>query len=327
MVIAIIPHGLVVKPKVKVNKEEGLIEIIGYYKARKGSLWSNYRNYQRVQTLVLQKLLDLEFLPDAIVCHVGEKSIGLAKKYFRSIPRIVVEHWSGFINGNFDQLSPKKQKQRIAEINSCKKCVVVSQPLKDALVRFGVSIPISIIPNVIDQGKKKEHFNSPPKFLVVADLVDEIKNISGVIAAVRNLDDTTLTIIGDGTDRTKLEEMARGLKIEFLGRKDNSWVLEHLCDYDILIINSHFETFSMITAEALVCGLPVISTKCGGPEQFITNGINGWLVNTNDTPALSQTIILAKEEIVNMSPDIIIASILPKIDHNMIQEEFKAIWS
>jgi glycosyltransferase involved in cell wall biosynthesis len=45
--------------------------------------------------------------------------------------------------------------------------------------------------------------------------------------------------------------------------------------HDFYILTSNFETFSIATAEAILHGLPVVTTKCGGPEEFVneTNGV------------------------------------------------------
>lgn len=41
------------------------------------------------------------------------------------------------------------------------------------------------------------------------------------------------------------------------------------CECDFFVLNSNFETFSVVTAEALAYGKPVIATRCGGPEEFV----------------------------------------------------------
>lgn len=329
VVIAIIPNPTVNKPKVKVNKQENFVEIIGYYRAREGSKWSNYRNFQRIQTLVMQEFLKLNIMPDYIHCHVGEKSIAIAKKFFNQVPRYVTEHWSGFLNGTFDTYKERRRKTRIAEINSCKKLFVVSESLKNALKKYGVTIPIDIIPNIIEQGKIKDSYTTLPKFIVVADLVDDVKNISGIIAAFRQakLDEATLSIVGDGIDRKKLEAFANDASIEFLGRQNNEWVLEHLSDYDIMIVNSNVETYSMVTAEALLCGLPVIASRCGGPEQFITNGENGWLVDVGNSEALKETIQTAALSLTNLDPAEIHREAATLIGSDIVIEKFKKLFS
>lgn len=328
LVIAIIPNDQVRKTKVQVNTGENFSEIIGYYRARKGSRWSNYRNYQRIQTLVMQALLDQNFIPDQIICHTAEKSVGIARRFFKTIPRTVVEHWSGFLDGKFEQLSDRRKKARINDINSCQNCVTVSTHLKSALEQHGVSIPIKVIPNIIEKGKLKTSFQSPPNFVVVADLIDSIKNISGVIDAFKKSNvQGSLTIIGDGPDATSLKDQAEGVNISFLGRKDNDWVLEHLSDYDVLIVNSRFETFSMITAEAILCGVPVIATKCGGPEQFIQEEKNGWLIPVEDTEMLAQTINKVENTITKLLPEQISKTLAGFLDSDAIKKALKELYT
>ncbi len=47
------------------------------------------------------------------------------------------------------------------------------------------------------------------------------------------------------------------------------------------------ESFGLVVAEALSAGRPVLSTRCGGPEDQIEDGVNGWLVDPNEPVALS----------------------------------------
>src|SRR6185295_3174742 len=83
------------------------------------------------------------------------------------------------------------------------------------------------------------------KILSVADLVDEIKNISGTIKAVaeviKNYPDVRFDIVGGGHDRKKLEQLAVDLSllnknIFFHGMKTNKEVYEYLHQGDFLII-------------------------------------------------------------------------------------------
>ena len=50
------------------------------------------------------------------------------------------------------------------------------------------------------------------------------------------------------------------------------------------------ESFGLVVAEALSAGRPVLSTRCGGPEDQIEDCVNGWLVDPNDPEGLSQRI-------------------------------------
>ncbi len=57
---------------------------------------------------------------------------------------------------------------------------------------------------------------------------------------------------------------------------------------DLFLLPSRSEGFSIATVEALAAGLPVIATRCGGPEEILEDGSSGWLVATEDAGALAQ---------------------------------------
>jgi glycosyltransferase involved in cell wall biosynthesis len=147
----------------------------------------------------------------------------------------------------------------------------------------------------LSQRKKEEE---KVKILVVADLVDEIKNISGVIEAVNTVSKATthleLRIVGGGPDEQKLKRLANDLQlldsvVYFDGRMNNRGVYDKLLHSDFLVMNSRFETFSLICAEALACGIPVIATRCGGPEEIVSED-SGILIPVNNVDALTDAI-------------------------------------
>ena len=59
---------------------------------------------------------------------------------------------------------------------------------------------------------------------------------------------------------------------------------------DVFLLSSKKETFSVVCIEALACGLPVVSTRCGGPE-YIINETNGILVPSDDVNAFAEAIL------------------------------------
>ncbi len=192
-------------------------------------------------------------------------------------------------------------------MNKCRHIFVVGSSLKKSLIEKGVTQDISIVSNVIENKSIKVAFNEVFTFGVIADLVDEVKNISGIIAAYNDfrilhpLLLSQLIIIGDGECKGDLENQINLLglfdHVRFFGRKSNQEVLEILPTIDTVIVNSYFETYSMVTAEALLSGVPVISTRCGGPEQFIVPAQNGYLVEVNNVKELTakmEQIILEK---------------------------------
>lgn len=56
------------------------------------------------------------------------------------------------------------------------------------------------------------------------------------------------------------------------------------------------ESFSLVTQEASALGLPVIATRCGGPEEIINDGETGWLVPVGDVDAVAAAMRQALEQ-------------------------------
>lgn len=103
----------------------------------------------------------------------------------------------------------------------------------------------------------------------------------------------SLTIIGDGPLRAELQEGGRALKLDgrvhFAGQLADPFPL--LRTADLFVFSSRFEGFGMALAEAMACGLPVVSFDCPeGPRDIIRDGIDGLLVPAGDVAALAATL-------------------------------------
>jgi glycosyltransferase involved in cell wall biosynthesis len=90
----------------------------------------------------------------------------------------------------------------------------------------------------------------------------------------------------------KLDSLCRELKLEdrvlFLGfRRD---VDQLLSAFDVFVLPSVNEGFSLATVEAMAAGRPVVATRSGGPEELIENGVTGLLVPTKDPETLAAKI-------------------------------------
>ena len=127
------------------------------------------------------------------------------------------------------------------------------------------------------------------KFIKNINKAFQTKNIKGIIEAfsevIKYHKKLKLEIIGDGKDLNNYKSLSNKLKlknhISFHGNRDSDYVFKTLSQSHVLILNSFFETFSIICAEALLCGIPVISTKCGGPESFL-NDETGILIDRDN---------------------------------------------
>ena len=323
IVLSIVGSKNATDVSISVNKKDALTEIQVIYCA-KGNAFKRLKHYLKALQKGLNAVADINFYPDLIHCHVAGKNLWVAEKYFKDTPVILSEHWSGYLDGRFDAISSFKRKKRIKRINNCKEILVVSEHLKQAVQSKGITSPISIIDNIIEtktirKQLEKESFT----LLVVADLADKTKNISGVIRAFSKIakENPTflLEIIGDGEDKSQLKKLANELllnnNILFLGRKSQEEVLNHYSMVDCVIVNSNFETYSMVTVEAILSGVPVIATKCKGPEQFI-NDNNGLLIEIGKPNELIDAMLLIKER--NLSPTVIVNSLSNRFSMEII---------
>ncbi len=263
--------------------------------------------------------------------------LALYLKKRHHIPYIITEHWSGYLNGTYQQQSKLKQGFMQYLFRQAQITTVVSPLLQSQMQQLGIPKVAAITPNIIENDPKLLAETFPQDrfiFGVVADLTDSIKNISGLLRSMQKVKaknpKALLLIIGGGQDAATLQELATDLALTdiviFKGRKENQYVLRFLNHIDCLVINSRYETFSMVTAEAMMAGKPVISSRCGGPEQFIDQQ-TGILVDVDANDQLTQAMLYMMEHYTDYHPTIIQQKIGEKYGAEKVGTVFNDIYA
>ncbi|MBV1701729.1 MAG: glycosyltransferase [Hyphomicrobiales bacterium] len=135
--------------------------------------------------------------------------------------------------------------------------------------------------------------DNPPMVLACGRLTEE-KDFSTLLRAFALIEskDAQLTILGEGSLRPALE--AQIAQLGLAGRVHMPGYVTDPARYygraSCLVISSLRETFSLVLVEALAHGLPVISTRCGGPEEILADSRTGMLVPCNDPTTLAAAI-------------------------------------
>jgi glycosyltransferase involved in cell wall biosynthesis len=103
--------------------------------------------------------------------------------------------------------------------------------------------------------------------------------------------DWTLTIIGDGPERARLQAEHPMDNVEWLGWKDHREVLNEVAGSKYLVMPSiWYETFGLTMIEAYAVGTPVIAADHGAMSEIVRSGITGHLFAANDPVSLSTVI-------------------------------------
>ena len=166
---------------------------------------------------------------------------------------------------------------------------------------------VVVIPNGVDTRQFTPHSN--------AAIRDELQlapttSVVGIVAALRpeknhelflrvaarvahDHADVVFLIVGDGPQRSSLENLARSLaiadKVRFLGsRHDVPQILGLL---NVFLLTSHNEANPVSILEAMSCGVPIVSADVGSIAESVSHGDHGWLVPPGDMAALAGRVV------------------------------------
>ena len=141
---------------------------------------------------------------------------------------------------------------------------------------------------VIDSGVDLERFKvepapaGGPHFLCVGAL-SERKNVVRLADAFGRLEEGTLTFVGEGPLRPKLEGR-RG--VELLGSLSHDEIPARIARAHVVCQPSLIEPFGQSLLEAMACGRSVLATRIGGPPEFVPPEA-GVLVDPLDLDAIA----------------------------------------
>jgi glycosyltransferase involved in cell wall biosynthesis len=109
------------------------------------------------------------------------------------------------------------------------------------------------------------------------------------ISALGNLPGATLVLVGDGSERGRLEVLARELgvaeRVQFTGWSDEP--RRYLPGFDVFVLPSRQEGFPLAVVEAMLAGLPVVAADVGSVSEAVLEAETGFLVPAEDPAALT----------------------------------------
>ncbi|MCC6158905.1 MAG: glycosyltransferase [Deltaproteobacteria bacterium] len=108
--------------------------------------------------------------------------------------------------------------------------------------------------------------------------VDVLADVYHRLSATRS--DINLLIAGDGPYLGELKERVRpNGRVIFTGALDRTELPRVYSGSDLFVFPSTADTFGMAVLEAQACGLPALVSNEGGPQEIISHGETGWVVD------------------------------------------------
>ncbi len=214
------------------------------------------------------------------------------------VPYVLTEHFSGFLEGTIHSFRAAYAKKAFSGASLV---IAVSKSLAEALKKYGVEErKLRVVPNMVDVNfftlPPKQRQETPFRFLTVAFL-ERLKGMHILLQAFAitfgREKHVRLMVGGDGPQRSELEELARRLgiadQVVFLGLLSREGVREAMWQANVFVLPSLVETFGVVLIEALSTGLPVVATRCGGPEDIVRDGV-GILCDPGDVHGLANAL-------------------------------------
>ncbi len=190
--------------------------------------------------------------------------------------------------------------------------VCVSEAVKNRLVHPDLAGPkVTVIHNAVDT----EAFTPGDPMTVRSELgLDREAPVAGIVGqvvpwkkhhlfleaaaeAAREVEGAQFVVVGDNRFgdfpgildrlRAQAERLGIGDRVHFLGWRDD--IAAVINSLDVLVTTSaEEEAFGRVVIEAMACGKPVVSFRCGGPVEIIRHNETGLLVDPYDTDAMAE---------------------------------------
>ncbi|OLT55333.1 glycosyltransferase family 4 protein [Cellulosimicrobium sp. CUA-896] len=253
------------------------------------------------------------FRPDVlhVQCFGPNGAYALALRTLTRTPLVVSSHGETFAD-DFDVFEHsrvlgtalRRSVQVAAAVTGCSRVVT------DDLVRFGAEHAV-VVPNGVElDGQPGRHPDGDPDSGSVGDSVESdpvvlavgrIEHVKGfdllvdAFATSALRDRARLVVVGDGGEAASLRRRvaAQGLedRVELPGRLEPAEVAARMAAADVVVVPSRADAAPLVVLEGWRSGRPVVATVRGGPPEIVTDGVDGVLVDPQDTPALAGAVL------------------------------------
>lgn len=282
-----------------------------------------YKNGFRISVFPQRQVIKImkEIQPDVVHVQVsdviGLSVVGYARKHH--IPVVTTEHnQPEVIVEQIKMLRLVRKPMNailMAYFRNChRRSDFVTMPTAKSIHNFlagrKFEVPIAAVSNGVDlsnfrPGKASAEFYqkygipTDRKIVLYVGRVDPEKKVGAVLESFRSVVETVpeafLLVVGDGTDRLRLEkkavEFGIGNSVKFLGKVMPPDLYEIYKVGDVFVTASEIETQGIVLVEAAATGLPLVAVDKGAVSEICQSGKNGYLCQPGDVAEMSEAIV------------------------------------
>jgi glycosyltransferase involved in cell wall biosynthesis len=294
----------------------------------------SHRRYQAIYRKAVKNYIQNEGIPSCAHVHVIGKNGMVAwwmKKKYRVLI-VVTEHWTGYLaeaSPNFSNLHWLFKNSWHRLMKESKGLNVVSSYLGAAITRIQKDMPITVIPNVVDDSvffpvKEKKQ---PVHFIHISTLGYQ-KNAEAILQAfaIVKKSNSGFQLSIFGPDKMELRKLCFALDLQnhvsFYDEVPQLQLAAYMQQSHALILYSRYETFGCVLIEANACGVPVIVSDIPVFHEIVEEGVNGFFVPGENPEALAQKIIWFMQEYKNEFAEKIAAVAKEKYNYRRVGKLF-----
>jgi glycosyltransferase involved in cell wall biosynthesis len=180
----------------------------------------------------------------------------------------------------------------------------VSTAIKREAAKYGLEpqkahvIYPAVNPDFFQPASQPKPVTSSPFRVIMIGALRWVKGYEWALLAVKQLADEHLSvhldIIGDGHERQRLlytvDDLGLQDVVQLHGHLTAAQIRDKLQMADAFLLTSLSEGISNAVLEAMACGLPVVTTDCGGMREAVTDGVEGLVAPVAAPEALAQAL-------------------------------------
>lgn len=257
-----------------------------------------------------ERLLNTGWKPDIIHAQ-STLNAGIFAKYLSvqfSIPFVITEHQVFLLN----PLTPYHQKLVMEALETAHKVAAVSEHQKKCVLMNQPSCNPSVLWNFVDETQFFIKQTKKPKPFTVVSITypAHIKDYNTFFKGMKELslsgEDFRYIMIGNDSfanishaNSDVFIKCSKDLGIFHLGtfipHLNRDEIADTLSECDVFVCTSIAETFGVAVREAMMCGLPIVTTACGGVEDSITAD-TGVVVPIRDHKGIADALLKIKNQ-------------------------------